>query len=348
MVAPVKLSKDSVPLLLQICIVLWDHYTLLVQEQAREMLVHLIHELVISKIGDDTTTPNKVAIEEFVEAIRQSKPSVVWAYQECNGKQEASEGSRVPGSMTYVTNEVINLFSLSYPNIHEQWSKTALSWANACSVRHLACRSFQIFRCILSSLDQPMLADMLARLSNTISDDASEVKNFSMEILTTLKTIIGALEPADLLKYPQLFWATSACLQTNNECEFVEALGMLSSLLEKMDLTDPGVIKLLVAAKPENWEGQFEGIVPLLYKGLKSESSLEKTLSVLIKTAPLPNSELTGDHSRLLFCVLAFLPSFLQCLNDESKDPVVLGAAQVLSAVAENESFNEISIVLNA
>ena len=312
------------------------------------MLVHLIHELVISKIADDSTTPKKAAIEEFVEAIRQSKSTVVWGYQESNGKQDASESSRVPTSMAYVALQVIDLFSLSYPTIHEQWSKTALSWATACSVRHLACRSFQIFRCILSSLDQPMLADMLTRLSNTISDDASEVKNFSMEILTTLRTIIGALEPTDLIKYPQLFWATCACLQTVNECEFVEALGMLSSLLDKMDLSDPGVVNLLVAAKPENWEGQFEGIVPLLYKGLKSEPSLQKTLTVLIRTVALPRNELTGDQSRLLFAILAYLPSFLHSLDYELEDTVVVEAAQVLSTVAENDTFNEISIVLNA
>lgn len=173
-----KLSKDQVPLLLQVCLVLWDHYTVLVQEQAREMLVHLVHELVIAKIDDNTTTPKKEEIEDFVEAIRQSKPTVVWSYQENNNKEDENEPTRVPVAMNHVTNQVINLFSLAYPNIHEQWTKTTLSWATSCSVRHLACRSFQIFRCILATLDQPMLADMLARLSNTIADEALKSRAF--------------------------------------------------------------------------------------------------------------------------------------------------------------------------
>lgn len=343
-----KLAKESVPLLLQVCIVLWDHYTPIVQDQAREMLVHLIHELVISKIGDDTTNPSKAKIEDFIESIRQSRTEVVWSYHEGGAVDTEAEGNRVPKSMTNVTDEVINIFSLAYPNIHEQWAKMTLTWANACSVRHLACRSFQVFRCILSSLDKTMLIDMLARLSNTIADESPEVQTFSMEILTTLKTIIAAIEPADQLKYPQLFWVTCACLNTVNECEFVESLAMLETLLGKVDLSDPAVIKLLSDAKPERWEGPFDGVLSLIYKGLKSEKSLTKTLAILLKGIQLPDSELVGDQSRLLYGVLAFLPCFLYTFDANSKirDPKAFDAASLLASVAETEGYQEISMVL--
>lgn len=348
MVAPMKLAKESVPLLLQVVLVLWDHYTLLVQEQAREMLVHLIHELVITKIDDDTTTPNKTTIEAFVESIRQQKPDVVWTYEECSGKDEEEDGTRVPGSMSFVTGEVADLFTIAYPHLHEQWAKITLSWATSCPVRHIACRSFQIFRCISLSLDPMMLADMLARLSNTIADEAPEIQTFSMEILTTLKTIIGALQPADLLKYPQLFWATCACLGTVYEREFGETLGMLDRLLQKIDLSDPAVIKLLKDAKPEKWEGTFEGIAPLVYKGLKSAASLEKSLSILDKVVHLPESELVGNHTRLLFGVLGNLPSFLHSFEDRSMSVRCNEFAQTLAAMAESHKHQEISIVLHA
>ena len=348
MVAPVKLSKDQIPLLLQVCLVLWDHYTVLVQEQAREMLVHLIHELVISKIDDNTTTPKKEEIEDFVEAIRQSKPNVVWSYQENNNnKEDENEPARVPVAMNHVANQTINLFSLAYPSIHEQWAKTTLSWATSCSVRHLACRSFQIFRCILDTLDQPMLADMLARLSNTIADEAPEVQSFSMEILTTLRTIIGALEPPDLLKYPQLFWVTCACLNTVNEHEFIEILSMLDVLLSKVDLSDPAVVKLLIDATPEKWDGNFEGIMPIVYRGLKSGNALTKTLSIIKKTAAVPDGNLIGDQSRLLFGVLANIPCFLKAFDIE-RDPDTVETAQILCTVAETDGFQEIAMVLGA
>ena len=337
-----RLSADQVPVLLQVCLVLWDHYTPLVQEQAREMLVHLIHELVISQIEDDSTNPSKETIEDLVEAIRESKPNVVWSY-----KDDEEEANRVLPSLNYVANEVINLFSLAYPNIHERWAKTTLNWATCCSVRHLACRSFQIFRAILSALDHPMLADMLARLSNTIADEASDVQNFAMEILTTLKTIIGALEPADQLKYPQLFWVTCACLNTVNEREFIDTLDLLDLLLSKVDLSDPAVVRLLMEAKPDRWSGTFEGIMPLVYKGLKSINSLPKTLAIIKKTAPLPESYLIGDQSRVLFGVFANLPSYMHCLETIRNDDELFESASIMASAAETEGYGELAMVLN-
>ena len=348
MVAPMKLAKESVPLLLQVILVLWDHYTLLVQEQSREMLVHLIHELVVTKIDDNATIPNKNTIEAFVESIRQHEANVVWTYEEYNGRDDEDENNKVPPSMTFVTSEVVNLFALAYPKLQEQWARTTLSWATSCPVRHIACRSFQIFRCILSSLDRPMLADMLARLSNTIADEEADIQTFSMEILTTLRTIIGALEPAHLLQYPQLFWATCACLNTIYEREFVETLGMLGNLLEKVDLSDPAVVNILRDAKPDRWQGAFEGIAPLIYKGLKSATSLEKSLAMLDMVVFLPESDLVGNRTRLLFGILGHLPCFLRSFDEAIKNPAYIKSAEILAEVAEAQEHQEISIVLNA
>ncbi|KAI4148898.1 MAG: hypothetical protein LQ341_001454 [Variospora aurantia] len=368
MVAPMKLAKESIPLLLQVVLVLWDHYNALVQEQAREMLVHLIHELVITKIDDDATTPKKQSIEAFAESIRHHERNVVWSYEECNGSTEDGDDNRVPLGMAHVTSRLLDLFALAYPQLHEQWPKITLSWATSCPVRHIACRSFQIFRCTLSSLDQPMLADMLARLSNTIADEETDLQTFSMEILRTLKAIIGALEPTDLLQYRQLFWATYACLHTVNEQEFAEALGMLDRLLDKINFSDPAVLKLLREARPPEqtleqlesgllseqpkplprWVDQSHGLASLVHKGFKSEASLEKSLGVFDRLVQLPDSELVGDSTRLLFGLLAHLPGFLHCFDTGFGETACVKPAQILAAVAEDQEHHEISMVLNA
>ncbi|KAL8712979.1 MAG: hypothetical protein Q9220_002839 [cf. Caloplaca sp. 1 TL-2023] len=350
MVAPMKLGKESIPLLLQVILALWDHYNALVKEQAREMLVHLIHELVITKIDEKAANPKKESIEAFVESIRQHEAHVVWSYEECNGSTRGGDEDRVPRAMAYVTSQLLDFFAPASPRLQEQWPRIILNWATTCPVRHIACRSFQLFRCTLSSLDQPMLGDMLARLSNTIADQEVDVQNFSMEILTTLKTIIGALEPTDLLKYRQLFWATCACLHTVCEQEFREALGMLDKLLGKMDLRDVTVIKALEERKPEQWKNPFEGIAPLIHRGFKSESSLDLSLAMYDKLIQLPNSGLTGDGSRLLFGTLANLPRFLRCFDvgfgpSPESD---IRSARTLIAVAEAQDHQEISMVLNA
>ena len=343
------MNKESVPLLLQVVVVLWDHYTLVVQEQAREMLVHLIHELVITKKEfTDLTVPSKATVEELVESIRQHKPHVVWNYEETSDKDEDEGDNRVPKSMAHLANEVVSLFALVNPKFHEQWARTTLSWATSCPVRHVACRSFQIFRCILNSIDLPMLADMLARLSNTIADEEVDIQTFSMEILTTLRTIIAALEPADILKYPQLFWATCACLDTIHEREFIESLGMLDKLLDKVNFNDPAVIKLLESAKPERWEGDFEGVAPLVYKGLKSAMSLERSLKILDKVVVLPDSDLIGNRSRLLFGILANLPGFLHFHEIGSIPAVCVESARILASTAESLELDDIAIVLTS
>jgi hypothetical protein len=346
MVSPVQLVAENVPLLLQVVTVLWDHYIPLVQEQAREMLIHLIHELVISRIDDEQVEPTKKSIEDFIESIRHHDSTVVWAYEDNNGKMDDHD-NKVPGGMEFLTGEVVKYFEVTYPGIQEQWGKLSLTWATSCPVRHLACRSFQIFRCVLTSLDQPMLADMLARLSNTIADEDSDVQTFSMEILTTLKTLICKLNPTDLVTFPQLFWTTCACLDTINEREFLEALGMLEELLEKLDLRDPSVRELLAAGRPPRWEGIFEGLQPLVYKGLRSSFCLDLTLKTLNKLVQLPSDDLIGDNSRLLFAVLANFPRFLNAMDQDSIDAESLGTAEILAQVAEMQGCSTIARALS-
>lgn len=337
MVAPVTLGMDDVVKLLHVVLILWDHYTVTVQEQAREMLVHLIHELIAAKLEDDQPAGARQSIEDFVESIRKSDPAVVWEYEENQGKDEEADDRRVPSSMASVTREVVNFFGIGYENVGTLWAKEALSWATSCPVRHLACRSFQIFRCISTSLDSKMLADMLARLSNTVADEETDYQTFSMEILTTLKIIISSLAPADILHYPQLFWTTCACLNTIHESEFMETLGMLEKYLDRLDLSDPALVVQLLENQPAKWEGGFDGLQDLVFKGLKSSESFNRTLDLLHRLSALPNNELIGDGTRHLFSILANLPHFLRCFEEGFSDPKPVERASLLARAAETE-----------
>ncbi|ODH51169.1 hypothetical protein GX48_02594 [Paracoccidioides brasiliensis] len=342
MVSPVTLGLDDVVKLLHVALIFWDHYTLTVQEEAREMLVHLIHELVASKISDSPDDMRQ-SIEDFVECIRQGDATVVWEYEDNNGNDDDQDPSRVPASMHRVTQDVANFFSAAYESVNDVWAKEALNWATSCPVRHLACRSFQVFRCISTSLDSRMLADMLARLSNTIAEEETDYQTFSMEILTTLKIIISSLAPQDLLRYPQLFWTTCACLNTIHEREFMESVGMLEKYLDKVDMRDPVVLAKLRESKPPKWEGDFEGIQVLIYKGLKSDELLDRTLTVLHRLTALPNNELVGDSSRLLFAILANLPGLLHQFDLSERSKEVVERARLLASGSENNGYTHLS-----
>lgn len=346
MVAPVTLSLGDVVKLLHVVLILWDHYTVTVQEQAREMLVHLIHELIAAKLEDNQPPGARQSIEDFVESIRKSDPTVVWEYEENQGKEEEADDRRVPSAMASVTREVVGFFGIGYENVGGLWAKEALNWATSCPVRHLACRSFQIFRCISTSLDSKMLADMLARLSNTVADEETDYQTFSMEILTTLKIIISSLAPADILHYPQLFWTTCACLNTIHESEFMETLGMLEKYLDRLDLGDPALVVQLLESQPPKWEGGFDGLQDLVFKGLKSSESFNRTLQLLHRLTALPNNELIGDGTRHLFTILANLPHFLGCFEQGFTDPKPIERASLLARAAESERYSRLAASL--
>ncbi|KAF2103565.1 hypothetical protein NA57DRAFT_64051 [Rhizodiscina lignyota] len=351
MVAPVQLPPSNVTLLLQVVLILWDNYTGLVQEQAREMLVHLIHELILSKIDDNTpaaSRPNKQYIEGFIDSVRRGDGQVVWGYDDYNDSNNKESGLRVPEQMRFVAEQVVQIFSTSYPGIREEWAKTSLAWATTCSVRHLACRSFQLYRSIFSSLEPNMLCDMLARLSNTIAADETEILTFSMEILSTLRTIIDLLPPGDLIQYPQLFWTTCACLNTTHEQEFTESLAMLEVVLDKLDLGAPPIIQRLEENRPLTWDGHFEGLSSFIYKGVRSSVSMDKSLMLLEKLVVLPTSSLVGDDDRLAFTVLANLPRYLHSFDHEHKDRSVLASAETLANVAEKQGRIRMAQVLKA
>ncbi|USW57046.1 Putative Cell morphogenesis protein [Septoria linicola] len=347
-VSPFQLPADKVPTLLQIILVQWDQYVSIVQDQARELLVHLIHELVISKIDSNATEPEKKSIEDFIESVRRQDPKIAWSYTDSEVRA-GEEGSRaVSEPMSYVVDEVVRIFSITYPGIREEMGKVTMNWATSCAVRHVACRSFQVFRCVSTTLDQQMLADMLARLSNTIADDENhDYLIFSLEILTTLRSIIAALEPLSLLQYPQLFWTTCAGLDTIFEREFQEGLSMLDLLLKKMDLSDPAVLNILKGSRPEKWEGGFQGIHALIYKGVRSSNSMTRALQIMEKLVKIPSNDIVGSDDRLLFTMLANLPRYLHHLEDES-DNACRESANILAFAAESQNYINLARVLTA
>ncbi|KAI9713227.1 MAG: Cell morphogenesis protein PAG1 [Bogoriella megaspora] len=347
-VSPVQLPSEHVPLLLQVCLGLWDHHTPMVQDQSREMVVHLIHELVISKVEDHRMGPRKLATENLIDMIRQSDPRIAWSYHECDGKGDIDVGNKVPEAMVFLTEELIEVFSIQYPNIKEDWSRLTLKWATSCAVRHVACRSFQIFRCLLTSIDKSMLADMLARLSNTVAHDESEYLSFSTEILATLEAVVDAFTSDDLLRHPQLFWATCACLETIHEREYLVCLSMLNKLVSRLDLSSPRVVATLRDSIPRNWEGQFEGLQTLVYKGLKSSASLDLSLKILGQLVILPSNDLIGHNNGLLFTVLANIPRYLRTFSNSAPDVTgCISSANAVASVAGAHGYDSLSTALH-
>ncbi|KAK9449778.1 cell morphogenesis N-terminal-domain-containing protein [Limtongia smithiae] len=338
--SPVPAMSENLPLLLQVVFILLDHYNFLVNEQARELLVHLIHELSLAENAEvSTETYNEIA--EFIDKTRKRDPQTIWAYDD--GSTDESS-MRKPANMDYMIRRVLDIFNVKYPNLRQDWSSTALTWATTCPVRHFACRSFQIFRSTLKAINQNMLSDMLVRLSNTIADFNPDIQNFAMQILMTLNEIVINCDSTQLMHHPQIFWATVACLQSIHQQEFSESLSILENILGKIDLSDPDVVDLLMSVFPPKWEGDFDGLQKAVLPGLRSSLSYESTLRVLGKLDSLEtNNGLIGDDTRLLHSLLANMPRFAHALGTNSNSQELSDSATMLVRMADERGYSQLS-----
>lgn len=318
------LMVEHLPLLLQVSFSLLDHYLAVVQEQASTMLIHLIHALA----------PYEPKSEETILALRQRDHfRYLWVYDDLNNDKN---GARTPKNMDLLVRNTLEIFAPYVDGLQESWSRVSLSWATTCAVRHIACRSFQIFRTLLTFLDQGMLKDMLHRLSNTISDETVDIQGFAMQILMTLNAITAELDLAKLIDFPQLFWSSVACLSTVHEQEFIEVLLAMSKFVSKIDLDAPDTVLCLISTFPPKWEGKFEGLQLVVMVGLRSSTAWEPTMRFLDKINRLQDSDIIGmGDSRLLMAVVANLPRFLHELDTRSVGPDIEATAETLAKMAE-------------
>lgn len=314
---------DHLPLLFHVCFSLLDHYYPLVQSQAASMLIQLIYML----------SPNHPKASKVLEQLRSHDHHAnLWLYDDLSNDKKSGI---TPRNMDLMIRTVLELFTPAAPNLQRDWGRISLKWATTCAVRHIACRSFQIFRSLLSFLDQSMLKDMLHRLSNTVADDLVDIQGFAMQILMTTNAITAELGSGELIDFPQLFWSSVACLSTVHEHEFIEAISMMSKFVSKIDLDAPDTISCLISTFPSKWEGKFEGLQDTVLIGLRSATAWEPTLKFLDKLSQLRDSGIIGlGDDRLFITVFANLPRFLHALDNRVVSPEIERACLVISEMA--------------
>lgn len=315
---------QHLPLLLHISFSLVDHYLPIVQEAACALIAHILHSLALN----DPRT--QMALNKL---SNKDKSKFLWVYDDLNND---NKGARTPKNMDLLVRNCLEILTPIVSNLQDEWSRVALNWSTTCAVRHIACRSFQVFRSLLSFIDQPMLKDMLHRLSNTISDETPDIQGFAMQILMTLNAINAELDSEKLIDFPQLFWSGVACLSTIHEQEFIEVLSAMSKFVSKIDLDSPDTVSCLIATFPPKWEGRFEGLQQVVMVGLRSATSYEQTMKFLDKLDSLQDSDIIGmGDSRLIISIVANLPRFLHSLDLKAISPDIENAAMRLSERSE-------------
>lgn len=304
---PSEALKGNITNILHISICLLDHYVPLIQESASKIVCDLIFGLA----------PTQERSEDTVELLRNRQK--IWSY---DNFMKDKNSVRSPKAMDLLIRNLLSIFS-DIETLQVDWQRIALKWATTCSVRHITCRSFQVFRSLLVFLDQDMLRDMLHRLSNTVADANPDIQGFAMQILMTLNAITAELDPADLINFPQLFWSITACLNSTHEQEFIEVLSCFMKFISKIDLNSSDTVRCLIATFPSNWEGRFDGLQQIVMTGLRSANSSDITWKFLDKLNHLEDSRIIANsESRLLFALISNLPRFLQAMDRKEYDNI--------------------------
>lgn len=102
----------------------------------------------------------------------------------------------------------------------------------------------------------------------------------AIDIMHTFIVIIESTPPEDLLKYHQIFWATTSVLYADYQQEFLYAIKVLEAFFTKLDFSEPRIYKHFIDAMPADREPPFTGLQPLLLKGLTSDFTAAQTLKV--------------------------------------------------------------------
>lgn len=331
------LLYDQLPLLLHVIFMNVDSLSPFTQEQVMAMFEQLLRSLTAEQA---TGKGSSSQVEQFFA----KGTSIFWTHDDIDVDLDASH---TPRTMRATILETLSILGTIFPSLNEQWGNVALFWATSNPVRHMACRSFQAFRTLLPSINYTMLADMLGRLSNTISDSTRiDNQTFALEILYTLKTVVQSvdLEPlgegerqSKLELLCHVFWMNIACLSTVNEAEFCQSIGLMHVLMDRIDLDSEDVVQLLKAKCPDGWEGEMGGIQRLVMRGLKSSNSYQDSFRLLARLAKVKSDQLIDHHdSRLGYLFLGVLPWFLQMTDEPNKDneALVIGVAEDIASLA--------------
>ncbi|CAI8594202.1 unnamed protein product [Vicia faba] len=231
-------------------------------------------------------------------------------------------------------------------DLRETWGEEALRWAMECTSKHLACRSHQIYRALRPSVTSDACVSLLRCLHRCLGNPVPQVLGFVMEILMTMQVMVENMEPEKVILYPQLFWGCVAMMHTDFVHVYRQVLELFSQVIDRLSFRDRTTENVLLSSMPRDeldtsyigefqrtesksgyeplQEGSlpvFEGVQPLVLKGLMSNVSHSVSIDVLSRITVHSCDSIFGDaETRLLMHIIGLLPWL--CLQ-LSKDPVI-------------------------
>ncbi|WWD15776.1 hypothetical protein CI109_100199 [Kwoniella shandongensis] len=336
---------QQLPTLLHAAFIHCDHASPVLRDQGQLVFFQVLRSWItdVSNVPTEDAATIWTNAEHKITALARARTSSFWKADDM-GTPEST--FLAPPKMTNLIMKILGILLPLQPRIRQQWGELALTWATSCPIRHLACRSFQVFRILSPRVNPRMVSDTLARLSSTIGSSSPEIQTFNQEVLRTFASIVQSLTAAEAFSYPQIFWCSVACLTTPFESEFTEVIELLSHVLDKTNLADPALVQQLVSFRPADWVGPPPYLQSLLLVGLRSSKTAFMTFDLIRRLTSAPHDDLIDPPSdRLLHGFVAALPWMLHSTDLGEPNEELASMALDLASIADaqgNASFSRL------
>ncbi|RDX71843.1 Protein furry-like-like protein, partial [Mucuna pruriens] len=339
--------RQYLPLLFHVIFVSMDSSEDIVLEHCQHLLVNLLYSLAGRHLEqyevENNDRENKQQVVSLIKYVQSKRGSMMWENEDPTVVRTELPSAALLSAL--VQSMVDAIFFQG--DLRETWGEEALKWAMECTSRHLACRSHQIYRALRPSVTSDACVSLLRCLHRCLANPVPQVLGFVMEILMTLQVMVENMEPEKVILYPQLFWGCVAMMHTDFVHVYRQVLELFSHVIDRLSFRDRTTENVLLSSMPRDeldtsdlggefqrtesksgyeplQEGSlpiFEGVQPLVLKGLMSSVSHSVSIDVLSRTTVHSCDSIFGDaETRLLMHIIGLLPWL--CLQ-LSKEPVV-------------------------
>lgn len=341
--------REHLPLLFHVTFVSMDSSEDIVLEHCQHLLVNLLYSLAGRHLElyevENSDGENKQQVVSLIKYVQSKRGSMMWENEDPTVVRPDVPSSALLSAL--VQSMVDAIFFQG--DLRETWGTEALKWAMECTSRHLACRSHQIYRALRPKVTSDACVSLLRCLHRCLTNPQPEVLGFIMEIVLTLQVMVENMEPEKVILYPQLFWGCVAMMHTDFVHVYCQVLELFLRVIDRLSFRERTTENVLLSSMPrdeldtsvsdvgefqhlESRTGAdlggkvpaFEGVQPLVLKGLMSTVSHSVSIEVLSRiTFPSCDSIFGDPGTRLLMHITGLLPWL--CLQ-LCKDPIGLAS----------------------
>uniref|UniRef100_A0A0E0NNA9 Cell morphogenesis protein N-terminal domain-containing protein n=1 Tax=Oryza rufipogon TaxID=4529 RepID=A0A0E0NNA9_ORYRU len=342
--------RENLPLLFHVTCVSMDSSEDIVLEHCQDLLVNLLYSLAGRHLElyevESSERENKQHVVSLIKYIQSKRGSLMWENEDPTLVRTELPSASLLSAL--VQSMVSAIFFQG--DLRETWGSEALKWAMECTSRHLACRSHQIYRALRPSVKSDSCVLLMRCIHRCLGNPVPAVLGFAMEILLTLQVMVENMEPEKVILYPQLFWGCVALMHTDYVHIYCQVLELFCRVIDRLTFRDRTTENVLLSSMPRDefdingytsdlhrLESRttserllsvtetgkvpdFEGVQPLVLKGLMSSVSHGSAIEVLSRiTIPTCDSIFGSPETRLLMHITGLLPWLgLQLTKDAS------------------------------